>query len=350
MDENTYCIRGITFKKDDLQIIPINDLKQYRFCPGHLYYFSSIHKKFIFMLQAGDLIEDSFINRYANAGLESFYILKFIHLDNVEKYKTHLNSIKLAEKENVRWVERNELIKLFKSCYIMKPHSSFLDVIVAIDSTFSKLDLSVYHEYSKLSEVLLKRAMICSSLSVLIAITVGFLDYGFLQDIYHVSFLKDYGLIGDSFNFSVLSACEQERISPGTGKDFFNDSEKLLNFFVSHPEMSFEKVHAKFIKIFNYPELTEAIRTHHELSDGTGFPKGLHYAAISDWESIISFSEYITPYQEITFSKLGDYQIKDLIADAKAKGILKNLSASRVISLFNAILNDMDNKEFEAIS
>lgn len=345
MEENTVTIRGITFSKDELTIITLDKLKSYQLCPGHLYYFSKVSNKFIFMLQAGDFIEESFIKKYEEGGFKSFYILNFINEENIEKFKYYLSQFKIARKEADRWSERNEIIDFFKLNYVITQKNSLLEFVIAFNETFSKVPSYIFEKYLATSDVLLRRSVINGCFASFIALTVGYMDYQFVQDMFHAALLKDIGLMSEQFNYSVLKACELERKTPGEGRKYLTGKESSLKFFENHPYESVKIVESQLKGIFNYDETIDSILFHHELSDGSGFPKGINYLSVSDWESILNLVEYITPYEEIIFSKQGDYHLLTLIENAQKEGVVQKLPAHRVFGMLKAILSSGMEKE-----
>jgi hypothetical protein len=346
MSDGTYEIRGIRFSQNDLEIIKIDDLAKFRLCPGHLYYFSKASNKPFFMLQAGDVVEENFLSKYRSAGFDSFYILKFINYENIEKFKYHLINLKNAKQEKDRWLERNAILDLFKLNYVITKNTSLLEFLIAFDEVLSKVPSEIVEKYSELSDSLYRRSIICSAFSALIGLLVGYIDFEFIQDLYHLSFFKDYGLVDEKFNYSILKACELERKNPGSGIKHLAKSEQFLDFFKSHPEQSIKKIEDHAKDIFNYPELIKAISMHHELSDGSGFPRGINHLAVSDWESVLTLVEYIVPYSEMIFSKLGDYHLLDLMHNAK-ENILKKVPTNRVATILEAILSSGAEKEVQ---
>lgn len=337
MSEN-YQIRGITFSKVDLQEISFEKLKGLSLCPGHLYYFSKIHNKPIFMLQAGDLIEDSFIARYQNAGIDCFYILNFVDFTNAKKYEHHFENLKLAKTESQRWSERNQIVDLFKLQYIFTKKTSILEFVLSAHQNFSKIPKEVLNEYLQVSDSLLRRSMLTASLASLIALSIGYVEFEFIQDIYHASFLRDYGLVSGQYNYIIQKACELERTKPGTGLESFKNEEDRKYYF-SHPQIGYEKIVKNCKQIFNYPELIDSVRYHHELANGSGFPNKFNYYGMSDYEVILNFVEYITPYAEIIYSKNTDYSLLDLISEAVKNKILMNTPTKRIYEMVVSIFS-----------
>ena len=277
------------------------------------------------MLQAGDFIEESFIKKYEKGGFKSFYILNFINEENIEKFKYHLSQLKIARKEADRWAERNAIVDFFKLNYVITQKNSFLEFVIAFTESFSKVPEGTFERFLVTSDILLRRSLINACFASFIALTVGYMDFQFVQDIFHAALLKDIGLLSEKFNYSVLKACELERKNPGNGRSYLADKESSLSFFENHPYESVKVVESELKDIFNYDEVIDSILFHHELSDGSGFPKGINYLSVSDWESILNLVEYITPYEEIIFSKQGDYHLLALIEDAQKEDVVKKL-------------------------
>jgi hypothetical protein len=130
--------------------------------------------------------------------------------------------------------------------------------------------------------------------------------YIFLRDFYNTVFALDFGLLDDEeISYQLLQACEFERNNPGKIQDFFNQAKiplEIQNKFLQHPKLSMNKIQ-NWIEYYAHPELIEVVGLHHEKQNGEGFPSGLYYSAISDFETWMMFCDNIVSFDEHIFVK-----------------------------------------------
>jgi hypothetical protein len=350
MDEK-FCIRGIEFKLDNLETIKFEKLAENKFAPGHIYCLSKINDNPFFILQAGDWVDHEQLERYEKSGMKFLYMLPVIDEEMKQMHQLSFENLKAAKTETDRWKIRNEIIYQVKTYYWDQSEMSFLNLVQACFKVFNKLDESVFQEYLATSDLVFKRSIVNATNAVIFSLSMGYLDFDFIQDVYHVAFLQDYGLIEPEFNFLIIQALEEERNEPGKGLEFLknkNVSEELIKFYLNHPVKSYEKVFSNHREIFNFDELIDAIEVHHEKSDGSGFPKGHNYLGISDWESILVLVEYLTPYENLVFTKSGkNFKIISFLKKSKEDKIFNNLPVNRILGMIEAVLKSTQKRGAE---
>lgn len=352
MDENSFSIRGIQFKKDELDIITFEELSKYKISPGHLFYFSKIHNKPFFMLQAGDFIQKSFLEKYSKSGFQSFYMLKTTDDELVEQFKFLWDNFRMAKREEDRWKVRNEILHQVKLFFWESGRRSFLDYMFVCMNVFDKTPDKIYSKYLDISDSLIRRSALGACFSTIFALSLGYLDFNFIQDLFHASLLKDYGLMSEDYHFCVEHALELERNAAGSGIEYLKktkQSQKTIDLYLNHPKISYELVMKEFKDQMHEPGVYKSINYHHEKKDGSGFPFQINYLGVSDWEAILTLVEYMIPYEEICFNRFnGDYKIKTLINSVNEQTVWGALPVNRIKMLITGVLGAQTKKVTEA--
>lgn len=305
-----FTVKGITFSKEELETIKIDDLKVNSISYAHLYIF--VKEKPYLMLRAGDLITTQFIEKYKNKGLASFYAKSIVNKETFQKFKERLLKVKSLPKRKDKLKNVQYLINDFSFAYWQESPESYLSFAMACYDTFYHLPSDCILELQAKSQILYARALIISSLSVMTAVMDKFYDEKFLRDIYNTAFIMDIGLVqnGD-FNYLLAKACEYERNHPGTGLSWLKSHPKCTyeaDVFYQHPQSSY-RMALKFEEQFHYPELLKFISYHHEKTDGSGFPGGFTFSGLAHNEVMIMMCDYMVPFSEYFFQEKDGYQV-----------------------------------------
>lgn len=293
---------------DDLNSVPLVDLKANSISRSHLIHMLPGNRKAMILLRAGDYIEQSFITKYLEKGMVNIYELPIVDPDELAAYRGFLARLKVCKTEREKFMVRDEIIKHLAIDFYKNEKSSFLNFVVACFDEFYIYPNLTMDRFQNVSMVLYSRALLTSTVSVIATLTNNFVDYDYLKDFYNTCFIMDYGLVEyELFNYTISMACESERKEPGTGLNLLKRmrrSEGEIGLFKNHPEVSFEyaQTHSQ---MFKNPEVINMVKFHHEKVDGSGFPKGIAYSALSDAETLLSFCDYMIPFSEHEFA-LGD--------------------------------------------
>jgi len=304
-------VKGISFRKDELSTITMQEIEINTISRSHFFFIPASGKTAILLLKAGDFVEQEFVDKYVERGMESIYQLEIAHPNDSQIFTKYLNALENANNERDRRLAKDQILKVFADFYWKDSQKSFLSFAIATFDQYYALPSEVVDKYQASSLVLYSRALLSSAISVATSLISGMVDPMFLKDIYNASYLMDYGLLESSdFNYVLSLACEEERNKPGEGIDILeahHRSKEDINIFNDHPHLGadYAQLHKE---IFFYPEIAEVIRFHHEKVDGSGFPEGLCYSALADTETTLIFSDYMVPYNEHIF-KLGDGKI-----------------------------------------
>ena len=297
-------VNGITFSQNDLTTISITKLKIDSVSPAHL--FLPAGRRFFLVLRAGDYIDQEFLEKYQDRGVESFFALEIANQECIKKYNDLWSSLASKKLEHQRIEFKEQLfLNLCQDYWKEGASQDFLSFVISCNQTFSNIETIVINEIQSTSHILYSRALLSSAHGLIGAMANGLHEFNFLQDIYNLCFLLDYGLVTNNFTYALLQACEFERNNPASNKETLK---KILNdpgdrdFFFDHPHVSAELAQS-FEDKFNYPELIESIRLHHEKVDGSGFPDGIHYSAISSWDAILHYADFSSPFEETIFKR-----------------------------------------------
>jgi hypothetical protein len=301
-----YNVNGIAFSKEDLETIDLSQIKVNTISRSHLFFIPSNGKNAFLMIRAGDFIEQEFIDKYAAKGMHSVFELQVASPKEIEIYNSMFKNLDSAKNEKDRQRIGETIAKKFGEDYWQPSESSFLTFALTCFDHYYFLDEAAVDKMHKTSMTLYSRAIIGAAISVMSCFTHKIVDPYFIKDLYNTVFIMDYGLLdADEFTYTLSLACEAERNNPGEGSTYLknsNRSEKEKNIFQMHSVMSAEFVETQKDKFFN-PEVVDIIKYHHEKSDGSGFPLGFSYSAMSDMETFLMFSDYMVPFGEHIFQK-----------------------------------------------
>lgn len=300
-------VNGISVHVDELKQIQLSEIKTQTISRAHF-----LHRlpgnNFMSLLRAGDFVEPSFISHYLEKGMSQLHQYEIINPEDLQTYQQAWQLFKTAKTERDKILQKDKLIKKVAHDFWLNDKKSFLNFVVATFEEFYVLPPHILDHLQKESMLLYTRALLVSTLSSLTALMNGYIDYYFIKDFFNVSFMMDYGLVDfGNFNFAMSMACEAERSVPGAGVEIlkkYNRSEGEIQVFLQHPQIGFERAKEQS-ELFQYPELSKLILFHHEKTDGSGFPKGYSYSALSDAETLLIFCDYLVPFKEHVF-KPGD--------------------------------------------
>ncbi len=297
-------IKGIKFTLEDLAIISLVDLKPNTISTSHLFYLLGAQKKPILLLRAGDFIEKSFIEKYTQKGVQSLHHLPIVNEELLAKYKSFLNDFKMARRQVDQLELRDTILLSVVEDFLAKNDECFLTWVIACFETFYFLPSEYVTKYQEQSMALYTRALLVSSMSTIVLLANGHIDYLFLRDFFNLAFMMDYGLLSDvGVDYTMIRACELERSCPGEGISFVEKNSignEESARFKNHPLRSFEKIMLNEA-LFVYPEVIEMIKMHHEKQDGSGFPEGYFYSGLSDTETVLILCDHVIPFEEFIF-------------------------------------------------
>ncbi len=332
----TVKVNGIEFNKEDLKKVSLSEVKTQTISRAHFFH-TLPGDNHLSLLRAGDFVEPSFISHYLDKGMLTLQQLDIINDEDLNNYKSAWRELRTAKTENQKIVQRDFILEKIAKDYWLTDEKSFLTFVIAAFEEFYIYPPHILDHVQKESSLLYTRALLISALSSIAALVNGYLDYWFIKDLYNTAFIMDYGLVDfGNFNFVMSLACEAERNKPGTGIETmkkYRRSEGEVQVFKNHPIISYERAKEQE-EHFTYPEVINFIKFHHEKTDGSGFPEGHSYSAMSDAETLLIFCDYLVPFKEHVF-KHGDGKliVKDYFDN------LKNIEDGYLLPILKMIHN-----------
>lgn len=343
-----YTVNGITFSKDELDTISLDEIKVNSISHSHLFYLSPGAKNAFLLLRAGDLVEEEFLNKYKEKGLKSIYELPVAEVEDIDFYRELFRNLEQARNEKERQVIAQSIAKKFGEDYWQESNKSILSYALTCYEHFYKFNPEVIQKLQEKSMTLYSRAILGAAISVMTCLVHRICDPYFIKDLYNSVFVMDYGLLeADEFTYTLAFACETERNNPGQGLNYLrenNRSKEEQELFLNHPIISSEFA-AKNIDIFFNPEIVDVIKYHHEKVDGSGFPEGFSYSAMSDFETFLMFSDYIVPFGEHIFQKGdGRFVIKKAFSFLSGGEQMYSIPLKKILVKFESMMNWSINK------
>ena len=333
MTEKTFNLKGLSFDKKDLGIITLDELGEKQICPGHVIFMSAKFNRPVLLMRAGDFVDPAFVKKYKDKGQKSFYILSIANQKNIDEFESLWVKLKIAALESERFAARNELLKYFANLYWYEDSVvCALDFYIATFNVFNRLADEIIVEVRETDTMLCERGMQMASLATVVALAIGYTDYEILSDIFHVTFLLDFGLVGEGYSYLISQACDKERLSPGDGITYLKNakvSKKEFDFFHSHPVTGYQKVFRRCYGAFYNLELMKLISFHHEQHNGQGFPQRLNFWGLSDLEVVPLFIDYIVPFEEVIYQENSSGGLLKKYVDAIESGSKIDSLASR---------------------
>lgn len=335
-------IKGITFKKEELVSIELESLKIGSLSRHHLFHFFGKEKAFL-VLRAGDFIDSSFVTDYLEKGLLELKGIEVAFESDIEKLRTFFESYQCAQTQRELLELRKEFFEIFKELHSGSDKNSFLSFVIFFFEEMYAFSDQILDTYQKTSTILFARTLRISALGVISSLLNNYLDWKYLRDFYNTCFMLDYGLVEyGQFHYSLALACEAERVNPGGGikeLERLKRSEGEKQLFLNHPTIScdFAKEHSENL---NYPKLLNIIKIHHEKSDGSGFPTGVNIHEISGFESILTFCDYLVPFNEEIYS-FGDFDVvfREHTSELKKLASSYNLPIEKLFVQWSGLLN-----------
>lgn len=309
-------------KNQNLTKLPVKDFAKKIICDGHL--FLKIGNRNFYLMKPGVLVDSAFIKKHAITN-SIFDYECVVSYQVKEKFKTYFKELRYLQIEKDLRNKCAEIVRYFNEVYSTDTH--FLSFALACYEEFCVLPFDQQTKMHETDTYLFRKSFYSAAFSLVVAMTNDFYHYLMLKDFFNITFVLDYGLCEKDYSYYVSEACNHENQKPGYGKNYLEynkasaDEKKV---FFGHPEKSYR--HIKTEKLLNFPELAESILYQHELSDGTGFPRGVLKGQVSSWEAVVVLSDSLV---EI----VSDYTFeKDVVNYLKQfKNIkLKDLPVSRV--------------------
>lgn len=298
---------GLSIKKKELTPINLDELSKFKVVPGHIF-LNMKNSRPILLLKAGDPVMQEFVSKYsAKQGL-NFSMLAVVNLKEINQIIVQFDGLKSDDPAELLKTRDILLEWFYLNYWSDSKECSLLDIIYCCSKVFLRIEDSVLKKIQNVSMMFYTRSLRLASFSVFVALSLGYLDFSLLSDLFHVSMLLDFGLVGGELDYFITQACEKERVNPGDGLNYlddldFNGKNVDIDFFYSHPLKGKELVQENYGDVFFDKKITSVISRHHEYGEKNGFPLKLKLNEISDFEKIPLFLDGATPFKEIVFKK-----------------------------------------------
>ena len=271
-------------------------------------------------------------------GLQKSLIIESV-VDNQikEKFKSLLQTHLKAKFQSEINSSVTELMETFQT--YMRHGGAFYSWAQSCFEVMSKVSDEQINEMNEVDLKLVKKAYLTAALAVWLSCINGLHYPSFLEDIYHLAFFQDVGLISEGYSFYVMEAIEKEHELPGSGYLHLLDmkaSEDEIDLYRNHPLKSFD--YLSKLEILNNQELSHALLTQHEVSSGEGF-LGFSESVLSTWEEILILSDQLVPYQSLDYYDVGE-GLNSLKEDK-----ISSLPVKKVVSKAKSFFSDSSLKE-----
>lgn len=322
-----------------MQLLSSSDIQRMVIAPGDIYWPRSLGKR-ICIARAGQVLDAKFLKKFEDKDI-SLELEEHFSLPH-EQRELIVSKFKLLKEEKLE-MNRVALVRdILETIFIEYGREvAFVDLVkIGIDSFYS-FDLEVTEALNSIDVRLFQRSAIVGIYAVLLCMTVGYFDYRFLKDVYHISYFFDCYFSIEQVSYYITEALEKERLSGG-GKNYLQGRESELENFEKHPEESFRIAKRKFKNFIEHKEMFQIIRMHHEKIDGTGFMSGLNDEDFNDVERILIFLSESLSYKELSFTQEEgkDFLMQNIIA---GKG--KMYLSPRIAKIIEATFSTLESKE-----
>ncbi len=336
-----YKIKGITFKRPQVHSVTMEEMKSMKISKGHFIYFLEDIDKPIYMRGPGDFISEEYVQTYVKRGATHFHLLPETDDAFLKELISIFKSFERNKTELDNFHSRDKLINIMKESYIeVNDNYSILNLIVAAFDVFYHLPEKVVQNLYDADEVLYHRSMLNATYSIIVAVFMGYMDFYTLRDIYNATLIVDLGLVGPNLNIEIVQACEREREKIRGGVEFLEKNKpSSVEAFVEHPSASYQI--AKNYESFFYSfAVCELILNQHESANGMGFPNGVNYLGMHDFEVIAQYVDLSIPFRKISLKKEdGNKVFENWLQSMKSEEAINRVGSQRIALMFNHVFN-----------
>lgn len=269
--------------------LPVRDFAKKQICDGHVFLVTKDGRKF-YLMKPGVFVDPAFVKKHASNNT----VFDFFPVTNDEIQKQFafiLKELCYLQYEKDMRLKAFEIVRFFEKMFSNDAH--FLNFVLACHEVFCALPAQVMEKLHETDLYLFRKSLYSAAFSVIIGLANDFYHPLLLKDFFNLAFLLDYGLCDSDYSYYVSEACNHENQKPGSGKEWLfqqRASESEMKVFLGHPEKGYQ-----FLKenrdVLSHPELAEICLYQHELSNGSGFPRGVTKGLVSSWESVVILAD-----------------------------------------------------------
>lgn len=314
----------------NLEKLPVKELAKKIICDGHLFLMSGERK--FYLMKPGVFVDPSFVKRYAVKD----HVFDFESVVNEKSYahfKKLLHELRYLQFESDLRLKCIEIIKAFHLNFSTGEH--FLTFAIACYEEFCQISLDDLKKIHEVDLNLFRKSLYSAAFSIIISMCNDYYDFLILKDFYNITFSLDIGLCEESYSYYIAEACNVENVKPGKGLSYLQEqkaTEQEKEVYLKHPNRSYEFVKSK--SFLSFTELAEIVLYQHELTDGTGFPRGIVKGQVSSWEAVVILSDALV---EIRPEYEFELDVVSYLIEFKNKK-LEDLPVSRVYKKMCAAL------------
>lgn len=270
------------------------DLQANTICQGFVFLQMKTAK--LLMMKPGEWIDSKAFKKLQSLH-HSLVIESVVDNEIKENFKTllrtHLKS-KLASE-----VKRSseELLKFFHQQIISG--TSFNCWAQSCYEVISKVSHEHITQMYEVDIKLLQKAYLTGAMAVWVSLVNQYDEPSFIEDIYHLAFFGDAGLISKNYSYFVKEAIGKEQISAGSGLAHLvemNASNDEITAFESHPQKSYEFL--ADAQLLHNKSLVQTLLVGHETINGDGL-LGYSEEVMSAWEEILILSDKLVPFTSL---------------------------------------------------
>lgn len=270
------------------------DLQANTICQGFVFLQMKTSK--LLMVRPGEWIDSKAYKKLQ--GLHNSIVIESV-VDNEikENFKTllhnHLKSKLVSEVKR----SSEELLKFFHQQII-----SGTSFNCWAQSCFEVISKASQEQMTRMYEVdikLLQKAYLSGAIAVWISLVNDYTEPSFIEDIYHLAFFQDIGLISNNYSYFVKEAIHKEQERSGSGLSYLMQmkaSTDEISVFESHPQKSLELLAEA--QLLHNKSLVQSLLLQHEQVSGDGL-LGYSEEVMSTWEEILILSDKLIPLRSL---------------------------------------------------
>lgn len=337
--------------EDDEQIknvrkIHLSELKTFISSPGDIFW-KKKNGKLVCVTKVGELVDTDFLSKYKDK--ENCLTINWISdWESFKEAAEYFEGWSQAQSERVRVAYRRKILLWCKKRYWdSNDHGRIIDFLLLCQKYLTKDRAPMRQHFQILDVSYFKEASFRGGLAVLMALSLGYLDFNFISDFYQLFFFLDESLW--LYDYRAFDKIKNAQEKGETFDSLTNISQSLIEKYKQHPLESSKIVQEKWEHLFHDPSLIKLIRRHHERTQGQGHPAGLGQNEISDIEAIMLFSAQGIPWEEEGLRNISKKYLFNLIVGQKGSPFLSERLQQLVQLSFLELKEEEEKKKFQEL-
>ncbi len=269
-----------------------------------------------YLFSPGEVISEALLDERINRRKGELAFYSIVNEQMINSGIGYLNRLKNEQDEFLEVKTREAFINYFNLQFVQSKTLSQLDFVVLFTNFFlsenKNEDLIKY--LSELNPALQKRAFLVASYCSFWTLVGGFLDFKFLQDIFLMGLILDYGRSISFDNVYNLYIDNEAEIKNDKVSEKINH---LKNHEMSDVQTFFKE---KVAKLIHFPEIAHFFEVYRK-----GKVKDKNKVYIDDWQTIIYEVDNIFDYQDFHYKQYDFNKFFDLFIEKDFIFIKKKL-------------------------